>query len=372
MEKPISYETIISHLDKDPLWDDFVFQTPTAHHEQTSLWGSSQRHAGWHASRLMIKVRGELVGGAQILEKPLGLFGWKAGYLNRGPVIASNAKELTPAILDEIKQYASQRRLVYLAVVPPYDAAAFLSELTAAGFAVSPEFLPPVTTMRSTITLDLTPPEEKILMHMRMKSRQNIRKGLKRGLTVRQGGTDDLDTFKRLLIALCDRRGVKPNVPMGRFLHELWSDFYAAGRAQLFLSEHNGEAVAALWLFATGQWVRAWRYGWSGAYANAYPNELLYWEAIKWSKVRGYQQFDFMGFDTKYAHALHEGRTLPEKEICKPSFFKQGFGGTVLPLYPNYCFSSKPTIRFCLRLGVSGSAKFEALRHWMKMPLQLS
>ncbi len=203
---------------------------------------------------------------------------------------------------------------------------------------------------------------------MRMKTRQNIRKGLKRGLTIRQGGIDDLDTFKRLLNALCVRRGVKPNIPLNGFLPELWSTFSTKGMSQLFLSEYNGETVAALWLFTTGKWVRAWRYGWAGAHANSYPNELLYWRAIEWAKASGYQFFDFMGFDTKYAHALGEGRILPETQICMASFFKQGFGGKVLPLFSNYCYFSNPVIRFCCRLGGCHILKSAAFRGLMKFP----
>jgi lipid II:glycine glycyltransferase (peptidoglycan interpeptide bridge formation enzyme) len=345
MKKQAPYETIISSPGIDPEWDDFVLETPTAHHEQTSLWGEAQRHAGWSAVRLLVRQGGKLVGGAQILEKPVGPFGWTVGYLNRGPLAASNDHELGHTIIEGIKHHAKRRRMIYLAVVLPYDGQYLENILTAAGFALSPPSLPPTTSMRSTIVLDLAPDTEQILMQMRSKTRQNIRKALKRDLHVRMGDADELKTFIQLLKTLCVRRGVRSNVPMNDFVPDLWTKFATKGMLHLFLTENNDEPVAALLVFTCGRWARAWRYGWTGNHANSYPNELIYWEAIKWAKDQGYRFFDFLGFDTKYAYALVHSRPLPEAEICKISFFKQGFGGQVMPLHSNYCYFCNPLIR---------------------------
>jgi lipid II:glycine glycyltransferase (peptidoglycan interpeptide bridge formation enzyme) len=104
-------------------------------------------------------------------------------------------------------------------------------------------------------------------------------------------------------------------------------------------------------LFATGQWVRSWRFGWAGNYPKCNPTELIYWEAIKWARAGGDRYFDFSGFDTKYARALAEQRTLDAAEICKISFFKQGFGGRILPLFPGYCYFPNPLLRLIFKCG---------------------
>jgi lipid II:glycine glycyltransferase (peptidoglycan interpeptide bridge formation enzyme) len=326
-------------------------RTPAAHHEQTSRWGDAQRFAGWRAGRLICRLNGKIVGGAQVLEKPIGRFGWTVGYLNRGPLLNPDSPELHAELIRALQRHARQRRMVYMAVVLPYDGTQLESELLAAGFHVSPEALPPSTAMKATSVLDLAPPEEELLAAMRSKTRQHIRKSLKSGLVLRRGAAEDVSIFQQLLEALCRRRGVSSNVPRGEFVSELWAQFSTGGNLQLFLVEKDGAVVAAMLLFATGQWVRAWRFGWAGNFADSYPTELIYWEAIKWARAGGYRYFDFAGFDTEYARAIVAQRPLVEGKICKISFFKQGFGGRILPLFPSYCYFPNPLLRVVFRCG---------------------
>lgn len=299
----------------------------------------------------MIRLNGEIVGGAQVLEKPAGPFGWTVGYLNRGPLLATDDPALRAEFGRALRQHARKRRMVYLAVVLPYDGAQLESEFLAMGFSVSPDALPPRTAMKATSVLDLAPSEEELLAAMRAKTRQHIRKALKSGLVFRPGGPADIDTFQRLLEALCRRRGVRSNVPPGGFLGELWGSFSPDGKLRLFLLEKDGVVVAAMLLFATGDWVRAWRFGWAGDHADCYPTELIYWEAIKWARAGGYRYFDLSGFDTGYARAIVDQRSLAAGEICKISFFKQGFGGRILPLFPGYCYFPNPVFGLAFRWG---------------------
>lgn len=354
MKGPSPYEASVSSAGVDAEWDDFVLRSASAHHEQLSAWGESQRFAGWsHAVRVLVRRDGHIVGGAQLLDKPVGRFGWTVGYLNRGPLATEGDPELRRVVLEGIKRHARQRRMVYLAVVLPYDGEPWLKDLTSCGFTVSPPALPPVTDMRSTIVADVTPDEDALLMQMRKTTRQNIKKGLKLGWVLRRGGVEDLDTFKKLLEILCVRRGVRPNIPMNGFLDDLWARFAPAGLLRLVIAEKDGEPVVAFLFFTCGQWMRAWRYGWSGTHADDYPNELIYWAGMTAAKADGYRYFDFVGFDTKYAEAIVHGRTVPPTELCRASYFKQGFGGSVSVLFPKFCYFPNPLLRFLFnRVGV--------------------
>ena len=98
-----------------------------------------------------------------------------------------------------------------------------------------------------------------------------------------------------------------------------------------------------------GKWARAWRVGWSGLHAEARPNELVYWEAIKWSKANGCRFFDIIGFDTGNARAILEGRVIPESERCGMSDCKLGFGGRVMLFPPGYCYFGNPLARSLYR-----------------------
>jgi lipid II:glycine glycyltransferase (peptidoglycan interpeptide bridge formation enzyme) len=285
-----------------------------------------------------------LIGGAQILERRAGHIG-KIGYLSRGPLIIPDDAALRRSLLSAIRQIAKERRLVYLAVTLPYPSRFTASDLEANGFSVRHERLPPTTPMAATIILDLTQHLEAIQAQMRASTRHNIRQGQRRGTTVREGGSEDVDTFGRLLASLCERRAVRPNIPQGEFLRELWKTFAPGGHLKLFMAELENEVLSTILVFVMGHWARAWKVGTSGRCPKARPNELMWWEAIKWAKANGCRFFDFVGFDTGNARAILEGRAIPENERCGMSDFKLGFGGRVMLFPSGYCYFGNPMVR---------------------------
>jgi lipid II:glycine glycyltransferase (peptidoglycan interpeptide bridge formation enzyme) len=345
-------EIVVSSSLEDPEWDQFVINGPSPHHEQTALWGRLQTLRGWSPLRVMMRKANTLVGGAQILEHPVRRIG-KIGYISRGPLIVPGDAALRRSLLSAIRQIAKERRLVYLAVNLPYPSHFIASDLEASGFSLRHERLPPTTPMAATIFLDLTQDLEAILAHMRTTTRRYIRQGQRRGTTVREGGAEDVDTFDRLLASHCERRGVQPNIPQGEFLRELWKTFAPRGYLKLFMAERDHEVLTTLLVFAMGHWARAWRVGWSGRCSEARPNELIYWEAIKWAKANGCRFFDIVGFNTGNARAILEGRAIPEGERCSMSDFKLGFGGRVMLFPPSHCYFGNPMVRLCYRsIGV--------------------
>jgi lipid II:glycine glycyltransferase (peptidoglycan interpeptide bridge formation enzyme) len=345
-------EIVVSSSPEDSEWDQFVIDGPNPHHEQTALWGKLQSLRGWRSFRVMMRQANTLVGGGQILERSIGRFG-KVGYLSRGPLLAVDNSAYRGRLLSAIKQVSRQHHLAYLAVTLPYADNSLTSDLEAGGFSVRHEWLPPRSPMMSTLVLELTQDLEAILAKMRSTTRTNIRQGQRRGTTVREGGAEDMDTFNRLLVSLCERRGVQPNIPQGDFPRELWKAFAPGGYLKLFLAERNGEALSAILVFAMGHWARGWRVGWSGRCSDARPNELMWWEAIKWAKANGCRFFDFFGFDTRNARAILEHRAIPDAERCGMSDFKLGFGGRVMLLQPGYCYFGNPIVRLLYRtIGV--------------------
>jgi lipid II:glycine glycyltransferase (peptidoglycan interpeptide bridge formation enzyme) len=341
-------EIVVSSSPEDLEWDRFVIAGPNPHHEQTALWGRLQTRRGWSSLRVKMRQANTLVGGAQILERRVGRIG-KIGYLSRGPLIIPDDAALRRSLLSAIRQIASERRLIYLAVTLPYPSHFTASDLEASGFSLRHERLPPTTPMAATIFLDLTQDLEAILAHMRPTTRRYIRQGQRRGASVREGGAEDVDTFDRLLRSHCERRGVQPNIPQGNFLHELWKTFAPRGCLKLFMAERDNEVLTTLLVFAMGHWARAWRVGWSGRCSELRPNELVYWEAIKWAKANGCRFFDIIGFNTENARAILEGRAILEDERCSMSDFKLGFGGRVMLFPPGYCYFGNPMVRLLYR-----------------------
>lgn len=349
------YEFHLSRKSDDPEWDTWVANCPDPHPEQTSFWGEAQRLKGWSPVRILVRSKGRLSGGAQILERRVGGI-FKVGYLNRGPLVPVEDESVSEQLVRAIQEYVREQHLSYLSVILPYSGASLIPHFEKQGFGISPNWLPPTTSMGSTIVLDLNKSLDALLVQMRATTRRNIRQSLNRGLTFREGGVEDLGTFNGLLGTLCARRGVSANIPLGNFVHELWRLFAPKGYLKLFLIEAKGVAIVAELAFTIGQWFRRWRTGWSGIHADLRPNELLIWEMIKWAKNNGVQYFDFGGFDTVNARAIAAGRQISIDEWCGPSFFKLGFGGKVLPLHPNYCSFQNPVVRFFLQNAARVSA----------------
>jgi peptidoglycan pentaglycine glycine transferase (the first glycine) len=354
-------EIVVSTSLEDPEWDRFVIDGPNPHHEQTALWGKLQSLRGWNLLRITMRQANTLIGGAQILERGVKRIG-NIGYLPRGPLIVPDDAALRRSLLSAIRQTAKERRLVYLAVNLPYPSHFTASDLHASDFYERHDCLPPTTPMAATITVDLTQELETIQTQMRSTTRKHIRQGERRGATVREGGASDLDMFGRLLANLCERRGVRPNIPQGDFLRELWKTFAPGGYLKLFVAERDHEVLASLLVFGMGHWARAWRIGSSGSYPDVRPNELVYWEAIKWAKANGCRIFDFLGFDTGNARAILEGRIIPESERCGMSDFKLGFGGRVMLFPPAYCYFGNPIVRLLYRAAGIPLLDFKVLQ----------
>jgi hypothetical protein len=138
------------------------------------------------------------------------------------------------------------------------------------------------------------------------------------------------------------------------------------------VAEFDEKPIAAGIVFPFGETVRIWKVGWSGEHAECSPNNVLYWEAIKWAKVHGYRYFDFVWIDLRCAEALIRGETIPSRTAEEAmSFFKIGFGGQAVLVPETCCKFYHPLARFFLRSGgrrllASEMATRAASRLWNK------
>lgn len=336
----------------DPDWDRFVAQCPDGHHEQTSLWGQVKACYGWNPLRIVVGTAGGILAGVQILIRRIGRWG-RIGYVTRGPISISNDPELVELVLMQLHRVAERERFIYLVVVPPYRGHMSLSFLERLGFLEKPEVLPPGGVMTATLLLDLSDDLEILMARMRKKTRQHIRGAVRNDIVVREGAADDVDMFRQLMWALCKRRGTSPTPPQKDFFENLWGVFHPAGFVKLFVAELAGVPISANLVFPFGDAVRSWKIGWAGDHTELRPNELLYWEVIRWSKRNGYRIFDFVWIETELAKALERTHPVDWNSVDGMSYFKLGFGGTPLVLpNPRYRFYH-PLLRGFAKVGGS-------------------
>jgi hypothetical protein len=160
---------------------------------------------------------------------------------------------------------------------------------------------------------------------------------------------------------LCERRGCAPSPPERDFFVHVQECFGQSQQAHFFFVFLGEEAVSSALVFTVGGWARGWKVGWSGAHPKKRPNEVLWWEVIKWAKKAGYTKFDFVWIERECAEALIAGHAIPDTPYKSISLFKLGFGckPVLLPLPVSTVFN--PVLRAMLY-----SEKLHKILHYIK------
>ncbi len=318
-------------------WNSFVAASPSGHVLQSSQWGHLKEVFGWQVARLAIEDRGQWRAGAQVLFRPLGP--QTIAYVPKGPVADLADVEVTQTLLEALHHLCRQRRAILLKVEPDMaEDPALAQRLTDLGFRPSPQTIQP----RCTILLDLTSDPEAILARMKSKTRYNIRLAARKGVTVREGTSEDLPGFYRLMQITGQRDGF--GIHSESYYQTAHQLFVPQGLARLFLATLEDKVLGGIMAFAFGQ--RAWyMYGVSSdEHRNLMPNYLLQWEAIKWARERGCLTYDLWGIPDEEEEVL-------EREFLKRSDglwgvyrFKRGFGGQVVHYLGAYDYVYSPLL----------------------------
>ncbi len=317
------------HLSREPddaPWDAFLARTPGGHYVQTSMWGQVKSFLGWKSIRLMVTLGGHIVAGAQLLIRRIGLFG-PIAVVSKGPVFASGDPDLRRLVFEELNRTAKAQGARCLVLQPPEDCESLARLLARRGFApLSIELAP-----TATILLDLSKGLGEIEAAMKKKTRRYIRRGLRHGITCREGGEGDLDHFYRMLQATSQRQ--KWSIYSKGYFAQVMRVFGRNDHAKLFLAEYQGEVVSAQLLIGFGDTVTAKNFGWSGLHGSLGPNHVLEWNCIEWAKARGYRYYDLEGIHPETAAAVLQGQSVGGQAKHAWCHYKLQYGGQVV-LYP--------------------------------------
>jgi len=335
-----------SKVPHDPEWDEFLVSVPDGHHEQTSLWGQVRACYGWQIARYTLKEQDRIVAGAQAIIKKFVLFG-RFAYITYGPCIAmNNDRLLTELCLDELKNFFTELRVLGAVVGLPYSAHNLSQLLLDRGFIKKPPYFPP-RFLEMTLVIDLDKSLDDIFSEMRPKKRRNIRLSLRKGITIVEGGEQDLETFHRLMLALCKRTNRTPNPSERDFFQQLWKMFSPKGWIKLFLAMYDQEPVSAAIAFSFRDWFRVWKIGWSGQHGNIKPNDAMWWELIQYARRTGHRYVDFVELDPQQINEMRE-RNLEKPLFENVTSYKMGFGGEVQELPGTYLYFPNPVIRLVM------------------------
>jgi len=317
-----AYRLTTSERAADSAWDGFLSRANHTH-VQSGLWGQLKAASGWKVHRVLVEGAEGVVGGAQLLFRPLPLIG-SVGYVAKGPVLDAEAPGLYRALLGEVLRAAAAEHVRYLIVQPESEEHGAVEDVLALGFAPS---LQPVAPTAS-VVIDLRRSEEELFAGMNTTTRRNVRAGQRHGITVREGTRADLPVFYRLLSQTAQRQGFTPEP--AAYYDCMWEIFHPGGNLQLFISELSGQALGALIALAFADIVVYKRAGWSGELGKARPNQVMLWTSICWAKAQGFRFYDLEGIAREIAEAALAEQAIP---IENSDTYKLNFGGNVV-LFP--------------------------------------
>jgi lipid II:glycine glycyltransferase (peptidoglycan interpeptide bridge formation enzyme) len=270
---------------------------------------------------MILTLDDQIAGGFQILARDTRFGG--VGHIYKGPVVAPEE----PALLDfliELVASASKANHLRALIVQPADE----STIEAARLAYH-RFLPNylASVISATLVVDLSGGLDEIKGQMRRATWTQIRQAEERGITIREGGEQDIGTFFSLMAATCERQRTRPAPATESAILEIWKAFHPHDCVRLSFAQFEGKSIAGALCLCFGQRVVPWKRGWSGEYRERHPNQLLVFEAIEWSHRHGYKLFDFGGLSREIAVTLSRGEPLSESQKNGRDVFHLGYGG---------------------------------------------
>lgn len=302
----------------DQRWDDFVASHPQGELVQSTLWADLKTRVGWNSLRVEITDDDQLVGGGQMLTRRIPVLG-RFAYVPKGPLVSTS--ELGPVILEEFLSLARVERIHHLTMQPPAPCPFMEQALTGHSFSTCGVPVAP----DATLLIDLSPSEDELLAAMKRMTRNNIRVGLREGVTCRVGGRADIGRFHEMLVATGERRRFRPH--HREYLEAMWDVFHPRGAFALLLAEHQGTLVSGVLGLGFGDTFYAKLAAWTGDLKELRPNQAAQWCAMRWARNAGYLYYDFEGIDRQTALELSSGESHSEQMDSLTSF-KLGFGGT--------------------------------------------
>jgi len=304
-------------------WDGWLRNSPGGGHVlQSHAWGEFKRRYGWRPLRLVLERGGEVAGAGQFLAYNTMPVPGFLMYCSKGPWLPWEDEEAVRAFFRGVADVAGEAGAHTLKIEPEVpgrsvDVKALLEEI---GFHEARYAL----NFDTTVTVDLSPPEEELLAKMRKSTRYGVRKAAREGVEVVE--PEDFEgaweTFYGWMEDMAERKSdFTIRRPRG-YLHDMMRAMHDAGQGHLFLAVHEGTPLAGVFVFTLGE--KYWfMHGASSTEKRSYnPNHLLQWEVMRWARRRGIRYYDMVGIPKPEDRNEDD----PYYGVYR---FKIGFGGEV-------------------------------------------
>jgi lipid II:glycine glycyltransferase (peptidoglycan interpeptide bridge formation enzyme) len=294
-------------------WERYIRRFPDVHVLQTGIWGEAKAAFGWSVSR----IAGE-TGGAQILFNSLP-FGFCWGYIPRGPV-----GDPEDEVWNKVDLICRRKRAVLLKIEPDLSNGKEQrgtnlpdrSRLRRSLHTIQP---------RRTLIVDLIGDEDDLLSRMKQKTRYNIRLSSRKGVTVRSG--NEVGEFFKLLEITGQRDEF--GIHSESYYQKVFELFAPQDACRMILATYEGKLLSAAMVFTYG--TRCWYF--YGASSNEHRNLMapyaVQWEAMRWARSKGCQEYDLWGVPDEDLETLEAEFTERTDGLWGVYRFKRGFGGSL-------------------------------------------
>jgi len=327
-------------------WNQFLTQHTNAHLLQTGDWGELKSAFGWKPVRI---ITGNV--GAQILFRKLPL-GFTIGYIPKGPVCNNPLSAIVDGFWREIDIVCKSHRAIFCKFeIDTWETESLSLEALRVFFYTSQASIPrllyktriPLSVIIGslvnnkwlmaphniqpprTIVVDIKSDEEQILGKMKQKTRYNIRLAEKKGVTVR--AWNDIESFHKMMTVTGGRDGF--GIHSLEYYKRAYELLQPNGLGEILVAEYEGKPLAALFVARNGH--RAYYlYGAStDEERNRMPTYLLQWEAVKWAKAHGCEEYDLWGVPDEDEATLEANFESRHDGLWGVYRFKRGFGGEI-------------------------------------------
>lgn len=277
----------VQPLEDKTTWENFNLASSNPSFLQSWVWGQFQKALGKNIFRLGVYEDSELVGVSLVIEEKAKVASFF--YVPAGPVLTDWSTQAFAVWLNEVEAIAKEKDVSFLRVDPRILPNKVSEILKAAGFLPAPVFTQP----ECTGVIDLTKSEEELRSNLSDSTRYNINAAARKGVGVREGEREEIDSFLKLLKETTARKAL--TLPKEAGYHK--KQFETLGKGgimKLFIAESDVLLSAVLVVF----------YGRIAYYLHA-ANSLtqknlrasypLVWHSVLEAKKAGIKKFDFWG-----------------------------------------------------------------------------
>ena len=322
--------------EEEKLWDDYVLRCSESSHCHLSGWRRViERGYGHQPCYLWARKNGEVRGVLPLVSMRSFLVRRSLvslPFLDDGGICADN-EQVRSSLYDEAVKLYKDQKADFLDLRHRY----------ANNLAL------PLNGDKVMMILNLPANSDELWKRFDAKLRNQVRKAQKSGLTASWSGKEGLTDFYEVFTA--NMRDLGSPVHSQRFFAAILEEF--PDSAKLMLVRKESQVIGgAVCFFFNGNLIVPWASS-LREYFSLCPNNLLYWEMIRWGCEHGYQRFDF-------------GRSSPDSGTYR---FKKQWGAIEEPLHWQ-CLSRKVGQAV---MPHAGDAKYQWLiRAWSRLPLAVT